>query len=57
VLATLISFPKPLLADRVRNIEQMKLVGHISLRNQGTHLVAVANGVCREIQDNRNASL
>ena len=30
VLATRIPFPKPLFTDRVRNIKQMKLVGHIS---------------------------
>lgn len=34
VLATHIPFPKPLLADRVRNIKQMKLVGHISPNDQ-----------------------
>jgi hypothetical protein len=34
VLATRIPFPKPLLADRVRNIEQMKLVGHTSPSDQ-----------------------
>src|SRR5450631_62417 len=55
VLASRISLPKPLLADGVRNIKQMKLVGHISLSNQRTHPVATADGVCRESQHDRKA--
>src|SRR6202163_1963729 len=55
VNATRIPLPKPLLADGVGNIKQMKLVGHISLSNQRTHPVAIADGVCREIQHNRKA--
>jgi len=34
VLATRIPFPKPLFAERVRNIKQMKLVGRIRPSDQ-----------------------
>jgi hypothetical protein len=55
VLALRISLPQPLLADRVRNIEQMKLVGHAGLRNQRSHPVAIADGVGREIENDGKA--
>ena len=34
VLAACVSFAKPSLADRVRNIKEMKLVGRIGLSDQ-----------------------
>jgi len=55
VLATRIPFAKPLLADGVRNIKQMKLVGHISPSDQRTHPIAIADSICREIQSDREA--
>lgn len=57
VFATRITFPKPLLADRVRNIEEMKFVGHIGLSNQRTHPIAIASGVSWEIENDRKAVL
>ena len=55
VLATRNPFPQPLLTDHVWNIQQVKFVGRTSLIDQGTHPVAIANSVCREIQNNRKA--
>src|ERR1700682_1507783 len=55
VNATRIPLPKPLLADGVGNIKQMKLVGHLGLRNQRAHPVAISDGVCQKIQHNRKA--
>ncbi len=57
VLATLISFLKPPLADHVWNIKQMKLVGHLGLIDQRTHPVSKFNGICWEIENNRKALL
>ena len=55
VLAIRIALPEPLPADRVRNIKVMKLVGHVSLRDQRTHPLAIGDGVCREIENDRKA--
>ena len=55
VFATRISFPQPTPADRVWNVEYVKLVGRAGLIDQRAHPVAIANGVCREIQNDRKA--
>ena len=51
VRATRISFAKPLPADRVRNIKQVKLVGRTGLLDQRPHPAADTDSVCLEIQD------
>ena len=50
VLPTRISVSKPLHADRVGNIEPMKLVGRIGVCNQRAHPTALPDGVGRKIQ-------
>ena len=50
VFATRISFPQPLLADRIGNVEYVKLVGRAGLIDQRTHSVPIARsplGVAR----------
>jgi len=51
MFATRISFPEPLLADRIGNVEYVKLVGRAGFIDQRAHPVAIANSVCREIQN------
>src|SRR6516162_10249116 len=51
MFATRISFPQPLLADRIGNVEYAKLVGRAGFIDQRAHPVAIANSVCREIQN------
>src|SRR5262245_47403380 len=55
VLATRISLLKSPLADRIRNIEKMKLMGHPGFIDDGVHPASKFNGVCREIENNREA--
>src|SRR5688500_18355911 len=57
VLAASIALLKPPLADRVWDIEQMKLVGHPGLSDHRTHPVSLRNGVGWKIENNRKALL
>lgn len=55
VLASRITCLKPLLADRVRDIEQMQFVGGTGLIDQRAHPMANADCIGLEIQGNGKA--
>ena len=48
-----VPLPKPLLADRIRNIQDVKLVGDLSFIDQGSHPATPFHGICWEVEDNR----
>jgi hypothetical protein len=53
VLTSHISLSKPRLTERVRDIQDMKLVGDACLTYQRAHPATPAHGISREIEDNR----
>lgn len=48
-----VPLPKPLLADRIRNIQDVKLVGDVSFIDQGSQPATPSHGICWEVEDNR----
>jgi len=48
-----VAFPEPLFAQGVRHVEPMKLVRDLCLVNQRARPLTLADGVCREIENDR----